>query len=78
MAHVDGDEIRLALFRRPMQLLEPIEFVVLDDLDLIFLVGHRLRDTRERQRQILRILGGDGRGRSGKRGSRNKFVGKSR
>ena len=39
-----------------MQLLEPVELVVFHDLDLVFLVDHRLRNTGERKRQVLGIL----------------------
>ena len=54
--HVDGDEVGLALLGWAVQLLEPVELVVFDDLDLVFLVHHHLRDTREGKRQVLRIL----------------------
>lgn len=42
-----------------MQLAEPVEFVVFDDFDLIFLVDDVVRDLAEGQLEMLRVLADD-------------------
>ena len=48
-----------------MELPEPIEFVILDDFDLIFLVDDVFGDRGERQLQAFRVLSDDAEKRNG-------------